>query len=149
MVLLLWQYHFWGRALRWRKVHTKIRKTGFSKKYCFIGLQVTATSLLKDLFTKLKHLQSQSIIYIFGHLSTDPKVSVSLISIWTFPSCSLYFSRQKCKYSTTYLLHWETEIFQQSKDPVRFLVGLKNTKRFYMRVFEGEKDRYYWNKIVY
>lgn len=41
-------------------------------------------------------------------------------------------------------------MLQQSKDSVRFLVVLKkeNTKRFYLRVFEGEQDGYYWNKIV-
>lgn len=41
-------------------------------------------------------------------------------------------------------------MLQQSKDSVRFLVGLKkeNTKRFYIKVFEGEKDKYYQNKTV-
>lgn len=42
-------------------------------------------------------------------------------------------------------------MLQQSKGSVTFLVGLKkeNAKSFYIRVFEGEKDRYYWNKIIH
>lgn len=39
---------------------------------------------------------------------------------------------------------------RQSTDSVRFSMGLEkeNTMRFYIGVFEEEKDRRYWNKIV-